>query len=99
MKKVYILFYSKSLGTREEVRDYLDSLSEVLHWRYDIANVFYLISEENADTLAKLIHQFSPKGRFLITEFSKKNNQGWLFKETWEFLNEKVYSDDYIYEE
>ena len=52
MKKVYILFYSNSLGTREEVRDYLDSLSEVLHWRYDIPNVFYLISEENAETLA-----------------------------------------------
>jgi hypothetical protein len=99
MKTVYILFYSNSLGTREDVRDYLDSLSEVLHWRYDLANVFYLISSENADTLAELIHQFSPKGRFIITEFSKQNNQGWLPKETWEFLNEKVYSDDYIYEE
>jgi hypothetical protein len=55
---------------------------------------FYLISEENAKTLAKLVHQFSPTGRFLITEFSKKNNQGWLPKETWEFLNEKVYLDE-----
>ncbi|OQY52850.1 MAG: hypothetical protein B6247_16160 [Candidatus Parabeggiatoa sp. nov. 2] len=79
MKKVYILFYSNSLGTREEVRDYLDSLSEVLHWRYDIPNVFYLISEENADTLAKLI--LSPTNRISLTrhEIRVKSNQSDFF--------------------
>ena len=35
-RRAYLLIYSGGVGTREEVRDYLDNLPEILNWRYDV---------------------------------------------------------------
>ena len=88
-KRAYLFIYSSSVGTREEVRDYIDELPEILNWRYDIPHAFYLITESSADEITDKILDFAGgDGRFLITEVTE-NSQGWLPKRTWRLLNEK----------
>lgn len=87
--RAYLLIYSPDIGTREEIRDYIDDLPEILNWRYDVPQGFYLVSQSNADDIANHILRFSNgNGRFLITEVVE-NSQGWLPRRTWHFLNEK----------
>lgn len=89
MRRAYVLIYNDKLGTREEIRDFLDGRSDILHWRYDLPYAFYLISESSAEELYEVVQGFNrERGRFLITEVGA-NIQGWLPKETWTLLNSR----------
>lgn len=88
MKKVYLLVYSNDLGTRQEVKDAIDLMPEISHWRYDLPNCFYLLSESSADEIAKLIRAKLGNKRFLITEITS-NRQGWLPQKSWDVINKK----------
>lgn len=89
-RRAYLFIYTSGVGTREEIRDYIDNLPEIINWRYDVPHAFYLISESSADEITDRIRQFSDgDGRFLITEISE-NSQGWLTRGAWRFLNEKT---------
>ena len=88
MIKAYIFVYSDNLGSREEVKKCIDSIPQVNTWRYDMPNSFYLISENSADEIARAIHDFTGKTRFLVSEITP-NKQGWLSKETWHLINNK----------
>ena len=89
MRKAYLLAYSTTLGSRDEVKAVLNQLPEVLTWRYDMPNTFYIISEADAGALAKLIRAASgSKGRFIVTEITTNRN-GWLTPESWYLINEK----------
>jgi 5-methylcytosine-specific restriction endonuclease McrA len=89
MRKAYILVYSDTLGSREEVKAALNALPQVKTWRHDLPHCFYIISEEEAATLAPLIREkCGNKGRFIILEVGA-NKQGWLTPESWFLLNNK----------
>ena len=90
MKKAYLRVYSSTLGSRLEVKECLNSLREVIHWKHDLPQAYYIISEESAATLTSLIREhFGGKGRFIITEISD-NKAGWLPRETWYLLKHKI---------
>ena len=88
-KRAYLFIYSSDVGSRDEVRDYIDQLPEILNWRYDIPHAFYLVSESGADEITDKVLSFTGgDGRFLIAEVPE-NSQGWLPRDTWRLLNEK----------
>ena len=89
MRKSYLFVNSDNLGTREQVKDCVDNLREVIHWRFDMPNCFYLISESSAVRLAYLIRGVLGNHRFLITEIKSNNKQGWLPQTTWDLINNK----------
>lgn len=88
MRKAYILVYSGSLGNSEKVKNCLSKINQVIHWRTDMPNSFYIISTDTANDIAKSIRKEIGNGRFLITEITS-NKQGWLPTETWELINKK----------
>ena len=89
MRKAYLFLYSDGTGGRDAVRAWANQEPAVLHWRYDIPNSFYIISEKSAANLAESFTNFNgKKGRFLIIEASE-NRQGLLPKETWYLLRHK----------
>ncbi|HXT62914.1 MAG TPA: hypothetical protein VN696_07755 [Pyrinomonadaceae bacterium] len=91
MKKVYLLAYSMTLGTQEEVIACLNTIPGLL-WRSDMTNSFYLISEKSAEELVAAIRKCREgKGRFLITEIHPQNKQGWLTPDTWYLINNKTH--------
>ena len=87
MKRTYLLIYSDKLGTREEIREFLDKRSEILNWRYDLPHTFYLVSDLSAEELYEVIQSHNQqRGFFLISEVGQ-NTQGWLPAESWVLLN------------
>ena len=88
MRRVYLLAYSNSFGTRDEVKALLNDLQEVITWRHDLPNAFYIVSETDARRLAELIHAKRGKGRFIVSEIGT-NRQGWLTPESWYLINNK----------
>lgn len=89
MNKAYIFLYNSEVGTREQVKEFIDSRPEIVNWKYELPNSFYLISPKSAQELSAIIRSFTgKKGRFLVMECSA-NRQGWLDPATWTFLQEK----------
>lgn len=90
-RRAYLFVYAADLGTREELRDFLEELPEVLNWRYDLPNTFYLVSESTASELAGKIRQ-AGRGRFVVTEIPENSN-GWLPRRSWEVITDKALPD------
>ena len=88
MKKTYLLAYSHSVGSRDEVKEWADKAKAIEHWRTDLPNCFYLVSSANADELANDFRRtFNNRGLFLITELSD-NHEGALPVQSWSlFVN------------
>ncbi len=67
----------------------LNKIKDIVHWRYDITNAFYIISEADAQPLATQFRELvGDKGRFIITEISS-NYFGWLTTESWYLIKNK----------
>jgi hypothetical protein len=89
--KSYIFVYSAELGTRDEVKHWLDSMRSIIRWRYDLPNCFYLVSHESAQFISEEIRKKKESGRFLITEVDSNNYYGWLTNESWHLIQTKNY--------
>lgn len=89
MRKVYLFIFNDETGTREELKDTLNSMSTVVTWRYDIPHSFYVISENTAIELSdEFLKSRDTKGRFMFIECTE-NSQGRMLNDTWYFLNYK----------
>ena len=89
--RCYLLVYNDQMGSRKRVRGFLDKHEDqVLNWRCDLPNTFYIISRSSADELYETLKPLTDGegARFLVTEVTR-NKQGWLPKKTWKFMNEK----------
>ncbi len=93
MKKSYIFVYNDTVGTREEVKNALNKMSHVETWRYDMPNVFYIVSNASAQKIAQQFESIAgTKGRFIFLEHTN-NSQGRLTKESWFLLNNKHHQE------
>lgn len=92
MTRYFVLTYTKELGTRPAIKACLSSLSEVISWRSELPNSFFLQSESDAGTVGRAIVKcmgLPELPRFLIVEVTKDpgvSNYGWLTEDSWEFL-------------
>ncbi len=94
MKKSYLFIYSNTVGAREEVKNHLNTMQSVITWRFDMPNVFYIVSENSANEIAK---EFESKagtnGRFIFLEYNE-NAQGRLTSDSWHLLSNKYHKED-----
>lgn len=89
MKRAYILVYSATLGTREQVKACLNELPEVITWRHDLPHAYYIISEADPRSLASAIRKCrGDRGRFILVEVTEAK-AGYLPPESWYFLRHK----------
>jgi hypothetical protein len=89
MRCAYILVYNDEAGGRNEMKGFIDAIPEILNWRYELPNCFYLISDKSAGELTDLLRKKTgDKGAFIIAELNN-NRQGWLDKESWELISTK----------
>ena len=91
MKKAYLFIYDGTVGTRDEVKNVLNAMPLITHWRYDIPNCFYVVSEGSAqDLYDKFTAINGAKGRFMFIE-ANPNRQGQMLPDTWYLLTNKDY--------
>jgi hypothetical protein len=87
MRKSYLFVYNDNVGTRQAVQSVLDQMQSVVLWRYDMPNVFYLVSDNNANELSREFQSLrGTKGRFIFLEYTG-NAQGRLTADSWYLLN------------
>ena len=92
MSKAYILVYDDKVGSRESVTDFLDKRPEIKTWRFDLPNTFYLISDQSAHDLAMVLQEnltMRQEGKRFIIALLGDDIQGWLPRETWNFINQR----------
>lgn len=90
MKKCYLLLYDDRFGTRDEVREWVDSIDLITDWRIELPHCMFLISESSAEEIYdKLTEAMDKKGTLLIVEYSQ-NSQGWLTDKSWHLLEKKT---------
>jgi hypothetical protein len=89
MRQSYLFVYNDDVGTREQVKNTLDKMLYVVTWRYDMPNVFYIVSDYSAADLASQFESLNgTKGRFIFQEHTI-NSQGRLTGDSWYLLNNK----------
>ena len=86
MTTAYVLVYSDEVGTREQVKAFLDNMC-IVAWRYSIPNCFFVVSAQPAAVLAAELRAQAQQGRFLIVEVVS-NSFGWLLEDDWHLLNQ-----------
>lgn len=85
MKK-YLLVYADNLADRQKLVDVLTSMSEVKHWRYDMPNSFYILSDASPEDLLKRIRALcGGSGRCVLVAMN--TFFGFLPQRTWDFLH------------
>ena len=82
----YILVFSSSVGTREQVKEFIDSREEILTWYLCMSHAIFIRSNQDATGLQKIFKEFTrDRGRFIILDCQTDRN-GWLPKNAWAFL-------------
>ena len=86
MKAYIISFYQQEISDDELVA-FLETRNEVLNLTRPLPNTVFIVSDQNANSLAVLIERRFPKGFFIVAEYTPYNSDGLLFGATWDFLN------------
>lgn len=87
MRRAYLFIYADELGSRDDIKQFLNARPEMLYWRYDLPNTFYLISDQTAQVLADVIQTFNTRGASYLVCEAGANKQGLLVPDTWHLLN------------
>jgi hypothetical protein len=89
MRRVYLMVFNSTFGSRDQVIDWANKSSAVLTWRADMSHSIYLVSEGSADDIKQTIPEnMGVGGAYLISEVTDNRN-GKLVKDSWYFLNNK----------
>lgn len=89
MIKTYLLIYNDQCGTLEEVKNVVNSMQNILIWRYDMKHVFYITSRGTAQELYDEFSKKLARGRFMFAEITS-NAQGLMLNDTWYLLNNQA---------
>jgi hypothetical protein len=82
----YILVFSDDVGTRDQVKRFIDSRTEIITWYFCMSNAIFIRSRQTAGQLTTMFREFTgDSGRFIILDCATDRN-GWLPKEAWAFM-------------
>ena len=85
-KWTYLLVYNEAVGTRDEVKSFLNSRPEILNWYYCLPNTFFVVSNKTATGLQQVMREFTKdKGWFLILD-TNADCDGWMPRKAWDFV-------------
>lgn len=89
-KRAYLLVYSDSIGSRDEIKEFLNSCQDIPYWYTCLPHSFFIVSEKSAKQLSILVRGFcGSKGRFLILHVDPDSDcDGWLPTQAWNVILE-----------
>jgi len=86
----YIIVFSDSVGTKNEIKEFIDSRSEFTNWYLCMTNGIFVKSNCTAKEITQILLELTKEnGRFLVLDVNT-DKSGWLPKKAWEFMK----SDD-----
>ncbi len=90
MKRSYIFAYGPKLGGYDEIKAFLNGSNIIETWRYELPNIFFIVSNKNAEEISDHIRRrFKERDLMhLVAEYTD-NSQGWLSNRAWHMLDKK----------
>lgn len=88
-----LFIFNGDFGSRSQAISIIKQIPTIVGWRCDMPNAIYLKSESSPQELCDEIRAFNGQGKFLVIEITN-NRQGYLTKETWDFLRNNSMEKD-----
>ena len=85
MTKLYLLIFSNTAYTREELVDFLDQDSSIQFWFYNMPNSVFVETAMSPRQLTDLIEDHFKSHRHFIVEITERR-WGRLPKDHWDFF-------------
>ena len=92
MLKPFLVVFNNSQITRKDLLDFLDTKPEIKNWFAFMPSAIFVISDRRAFQISQFIHTRFPEVYFVVSEVPKGENDGWLSKEAWNFINNPLSS-------
>jgi hypothetical protein len=93
MSRSYLLVYNDAYSSQENMVEVLNKCPTIIFWRYDMPNVFYLTSENDAFAISNDLSRYiNNNGKYIVLEYNG-NAQGSLTKESWYLLNNRRHQE------
>lgn len=85
--KAFILSFSDTEASDQEVLNFLDRRREVLNWLSVLPSTIFIVSNYNVEALTNVLARKFPNSLFIISEFNSRKANGLLTDQAWDFLN------------
>lgn len=85
----YLFIFNSIFGNRDYAISVIRQIPSIVRWRSDMPNVIYIKSNDRAQQLCEAVRGIRGIGKFLIVEITG-NRQGYLSKETWNFIKSNL---------
>ena len=85
--KAYLLVFNPIDARREDVRDAIDSIPDVINWHAFFGNTMCLASELDAKGLASRINTSLPGLTYILTEVEPEHKGGRIPESVYRFLH------------
>jgi hypothetical protein len=92
-KRAYIMAFS-SRRDRDEIKDFLNSRSDIHDWYICFRNAVFLLATSSADELAEAYHERFPDAPRVFIAHVDEDRQGWMPSRGWKLLHEAESSDE-----
>ena len=93
----YLLVFNSYVVLRQDIVDYLDTRREVKNWFAFLPSAIVMISEEDVHKLSLIIRERFSNMNFILTKIERNENNGWLNKAVWDFINNPISSGRWDY--
>ncbi|WP_321332024.1 hypothetical protein [uncultured Bacteroides sp.] len=83
---IYLITYDLNSPDKDYNKLY-DEIKSIGEWHHPLESIWYVVSDELVDNIAKRIKDEMDANDFLfVVDISRQPRQGWLPKPTWEWL-------------
>ena len=93
--KTYLFVFNSLFGDRNQAISIIKQIPAINSWRSDMPNAIYFKSNSSAQIICDLIREIRGNGKFIVVEITA-NRQGYLSKETWNYLKIQTEEKDGI---
>lgn len=94
MRKFYIISYDLKVPGRDYTSLY-DAIKSYNDWRHPLESTWLLYTTENADQISSKLRasgNMDNSDLLFVCELNIKDRQGWLDKEVWNWIKERLNS-------
>lgn len=92
MRKFYIVSYDLKVPGRDYTSLY-DAIKSYNDWRHPLESTWLLYTTENADQISSKLRisgNMDNRDLLFVCELNIKDRQGWLDKEVWNWIKERL---------
>lgn len=86
--RAFVVTYDQSMISQEEFISRIDNMRSVTNWMIVLPGTIFIVTDEDAKSIANLIREIDAKLRFFVGEVDPHRKSGFLPRAAWDLINE-----------